>query len=297
MPRYRQLFALALLLPGLAAHAQRPRDRMQERIATRRPNQGASIGTPHTLGGRTVTVWLPATRSAAPLVLFSHGIGGCETQSTFLTSALAQAGYAVVGIRHRDAKCGTGGRTSPDEPFGAADQWTDATYRDRRDDLVAVLTALRTDSALASRVDVAQLALVGHSLGGYTVLGTSGAWPTWMMQGVRAIVALSPYCEPFVDRGALGKLSAPVQFQGGTRDLGITPSVRRPGGCYDRAASPAMYVEFRDAGHFAWTDQRTSAHAAIIATTRGFLDEQVRRRPATPLPASLAAAVSDTRRK
>jgi len=53
-------------------------------------------------------------------------------------------------------------------------------------------------------------------------------------------------------------LGSPVMYQGGTKDLGITPSLKKSGGCYPKTPAPAYFVEFRGAGHFAWTDLTTN---------------------------------------
>jgi pimeloyl-ACP methyl ester carboxylesterase len=299
--RARRLNTLAVALLGssvLATQggAQGARERVRDRISAR--GRTPSSGQTRELAGRTTMIWMPKVSGTAPLLLFSHGIGGCETQSSTLMTRLRDAGYLVIAIRHADARCGSRASGGDEEPsFRDASAWTDATYRDRHDDLVAVLSALRDDRTLRLRADFDRVGLVGHSLGGYTVLGSVGAWPSWMTSSIKAVVAWSPFCQPFVDRGALPSVSAPVLYQGGTRDLGITPTVRRPGGCYDRTRAPAQYVEFAEAGHFAWTDGRTSAHEAIAATTLAFLNEQLRGQPPTPLPASVTAMITAQRRK
>jgi len=61
-----------------------------------------------TVVGRDVAVWRPSGTAPAnghPLILFSHGFGGCNTQSVFLMQALAKAGYLVLAPNHRDARC------------------------------------------------------------------------------------------------------------------------------------------------------------------------------------------------
>ena len=42
----------------------------------------------------------PAACPRVPLVLFSHGLGGCGLQSTFLTEELARRGYVVAAPDH-----------------------------------------------------------------------------------------------------------------------------------------------------------------------------------------------------
>lgn len=70
------------------------------------------------VAGLDVMVWQPEeTPSAAlPIVVFSHGFHGCATQSCFLMTALASAGYLVVAPNHRDATCNGGSARWIDRP-------------------------------------------------------------------------------------------------------------------------------------------------------------------------------------
>jgi pimeloyl-ACP methyl ester carboxylesterase len=94
----------------------------------------------------------------------------------------------------------------------------------------------------------------------------------------------------------LGGISVPTEYQGGTRDFGITPIVRRAGGCYDGTPSSAAYVEFQGAGHFAWTDINPTMQADIVRYTLSWLDYNLRDSKVAAVPAK-TATVSDLRAK
>ncbi|HEX3952742.1 MAG TPA: alpha/beta hydrolase-fold protein [Stellaceae bacterium] len=234
------------------------------------------------IAGLAVTVWTPDAASTGPLpmVIFSHGFHGCATQSRFLTEALAAAGYIVFAPNHRDATCNGGNGhwfNRAEVAFGQPEQWTQATYRDRGDDLARLIAALRNDAQFARRIDWQRVALAGHSLGGYTVLGAGGAWPTWRLPGLKAVLALSPYAEPFIVRHTLSGLAEPVMYQGGTADFGITPYIEKNAGAYDLSPRPKYFVDFKGAGHFAWADiGRNDMHPPIVAYSLAFLDHYVR---------------------
>jgi len=226
-------------------------------------------------------VWLPSGFAAAPahsvpLILFSHGYGGCAEQSRFLTEALSGAGYAVAAPNHADARCGGGARQMNAPAFRKFDNWTEASEWNRRADMEALTSYLISHQPYAAKIDTARMALMGHSLGGYTVLGMAGAWASWKDTRFKAVLALSPYAQPFVAHRSLRGIAVPVMYQGGSWDFAITPMIAKSGGAYDLTPSPKYFVEFRRAGHFAWTDLNTSHQEEIARYAIAFFDTVLR---------------------
>jgi len=278
---------------------ERIRERLKERAGetreTRRRNERRPDETTE-IAGLSVAVWEPPQRGRVPLIVFSHGLNGCNVQSSFLMQQIADAGYLVVAPNHKDATCGGGGRPSrPEERLGRPGSWSDNTYRDRADDIRRLLAALHRDQ-LNPRIEWSRVGLIGHSLGGYTVLGLAGAWPNWRLADVKAVVAWSPYCEPFVAHGDLSGIRVPVMYQGGTRDLGITPSIRKNGGCFAKMGPRSIFVEFQGAGHFAWSDLQDRAQDLISDYTIEFLDKYLQG-SSRANPGQRVAGVADLRVK
>jgi predicted dienelactone hydrolase len=246
------------------------------------------------LAGMKVEAWEPeAATGAVPVIVFSHGFHGCATQSRFLASAFSAAGYAVFAANHRDAGCDGGEasmRDGPQMPFQRPESWSEATYRDRADDIRRLIDALKQDARWRGRLDWSHLGLAGHSLGGYTMLGLGGAWPGWRLDGVKAVLALSPYAQPFIVQHTLADVDAPVMYQGGGYDFAITPFLRRAEGGYDQTPAPKYYVEFDRAGHLAWTDLGED-HQAIIAYSLAFMDHYVKGLPAAAVLSHALAGV------
>jgi dienelactone hydrolase len=258
-------------------------------------NRGDSRGTVTTIAGLSVAYWLPEeTAYPAPLILFSHGLGGCKTQSKFLMQALAEDGYVVVAPDHADAGCGHGLFGRPAHKFRRPEDWDSATYRNRGDDLRRLYDALKHDKTWSARIDWKRVGLAGHSLGGYTVLALAGGWKDWTMPGIGAVLALSPYCKPLALKGSLEALHVPVMYQGGTRDFGITPAVKKTDGCYDKTAAPAWFIEFDRTGHFGWTDLQTRAQPLVVDYSLWFFDHALKGAKA-PLPEE--DGVADLRQK
>lgn len=247
---------------------------------------GADSATHIIIAGRDVAFWKPigsAPSSGYPLIVFSHGFTGCNTQSVFLMEALAHAGYVVVAPNHHDARCGTAHHglgslltLRPQQPFRDPKAWSDQTYRDRYNDIEAVLNeVLRGHDFQGLPIDRDRIGIAGHSLGGYTALGLAGGWPSWKDSRIKAVLALSPHCSPFVDHGTL-QLNIPVMYQGGTRDLGETPIVRRAGGAFDRSSAPRFYIELDGAGHLAWSDLNHSYVGVINDYSVAFFDRYLK---------------------
>ncbi|MCC6194822.1 MAG: alpha/beta hydrolase fold domain-containing protein, partial [Burkholderiales bacterium] len=163
-----------------------------------------------------------------PLVVFSHGLGGCGIQSAFFTETLARHGYVVVAPDHADASfCSTDGsrparpQTAP-PPLLDPGAWNAGSYIDRRDDVRNVLDAMLRDPALRDAIAPDRIGIAGHSLGGYVALAMTGAWKDWHDPRLRAALVFSPYSLPLQLRGDLRAIRVPLMYQGADLDLFVT---------------------------------------------------------------------------
>lgn len=122
-----------------------------------------SLGENPAFFGVPVVNDAPPQPGLHPLVVLSHGYGGNWRNELWLAHALAQKGYIVAAINHP-------GTTSFDmKPALAAKLWL------RPDDISRVITALQADAAIAGNTAPGRVAVVGHSLGGWTALAIAGA--------------------------------------------------------------------------------------------------------------------------
>ena len=248
--------------------------------------------------GREVAVWYPAVRKPSPsdapaddvtadapiatcaarfpLVLFSHGFAGCNEQAVYITAEIARHGYVVAAPNHRDAICKAPGLHGLPVPAGSdrpsfllPRQWSSASWRGRMLDLRETLRLVQTDPALGRAVNADDIGLMGHSLGGYTVLGMVGGWPDWKLHGVRAVLAFAPYAQPLLDQRRLRDLRVPVMYQVGEYDFGISPTIVRSGGAYDASPAPKYLVELAGATHLAWTDWSCIGQTSVARCVAG----------------------------
>lgn len=279
----------------------------------------AAVELPFTVGAMTGVAWLPegweAKEEKLPLVIFSHGWAGSARQSVFLCQAIADAGYFVAAPNHADAVVGRtpseivmdkrlqGGalirrlknsfENQSGEGEGVQDaafpkffdyeEWTDATQRNRADDVGMTLLWATKDAPWASKVDAAKVGLVGHSLGGYTVLGLVGGWPSWMDECYQCVLALAPYTNPYIFNRSLGAVRVPVMIQVGTLDPGIFPYVTDTEGTYAQLGGKKYLLTLLAGTHYSFTDAGVLQHEVIVKYALAFLDENLKGKAAEPL--------------
>jgi len=264
-------------------------------LLTAAPARAAPVvPTLTTDSGLTYSAWLPRDfahhHHDVPLILFSHGFGGCAQQSRTLTQALADAGYAVLAPNHKDKGCKrytTGlaaglwkmvtGR-GPDKSFGSDKAWNASTEVSRHDDVEHLLDFALHHAPYKDAIDPSRIGLMGHSLGGYTVLGLAGGWQEWRDPRFKAVLALAPFSTPFVDKATLSKITIPVMYIGGTKDRLIEPALVSKS--FAMTHAPKYLVMLNGAGHFAFTELSQKYQATIAAYAIGFFDNSLSAKPA-----------------
>jgi predicted dienelactone hydrolase len=147
-----------------------------------------------------------------PLILFSHGFLGMPDQSIFLTEGLARRGYIVAAIGHADGLFAKRDQPLAAPNFSDGKSWTEDKFRDRREDVVALLDHLlsecdQRESSWFGRIDGAAIGAAGHSLGGYTTLGLIGGWEKATEKRIKANVG------PCARRSPIGRHSSRSQHR------------------------------------------------------------------------------------
>jgi predicted dienelactone hydrolase len=126
-----------------------------------------AAGAPTLIGDNAVIVGEPVQENAPVaagrhrLVVLSHGYSGNWTNQAWLAVALARQGYLVAGLNHP----GTTSRNMDKASAGL-------TERPR--DLSRLIDFLTTDPAWSGAVEAGNVAAIGHSLGGWTVIALAG---------------------------------------------------------------------------------------------------------------------------
>ncbi len=103
-------------------------------------------------------------REEWPLVLLSHGTGGSALGVGWFGRRLAEAGFIVVGANHHG---NTANETYCAEGF--------LSWWERSRDLSFLADYMLGDHPFSARIDPDKIYAAGHSLGGHTVIASTGA--------------------------------------------------------------------------------------------------------------------------
>ncbi len=201
----------------------------------------------------------PATCATFPLVVFSHGFGGCGTQSLFFTEELARHGYVVAAPDHQDALCSVDGNSPSGTNFNFTipnflnpATWTDQTEVDRRADLGSLIDQLLQHPQFGPVIDSTKIGAAGHSLGGYSVLGLGGAWPSWKDSRIKAVLTFAPYVAPLLINQRLTLVNVGVMYQTAQFDVLVPPA--QVAGAYTISNPPRFFLELVGGSHYEWTN-------------------------------------------
>lgn len=135
-------------------------------VDDRRPTTPTgTVAVPAATRALPTTIHLPGGTGPAPLIVFSHGLGGSPAKFTRLHQAWAEAGYVVAAPRFpltSDA--------NPDHRTDAADLFNQPGDVSFIIDEMLAASASGT-GALAGRIDAERIGAAGLSLGGATTYG------------------------------------------------------------------------------------------------------------------------------
>lgn len=249
-------------------------------------------------------VYLPKGTSAAPVVLFSHGLGGTREGSAYLGHHWAGRGYAAVFIQHPGSDDAVWKNVPAAQRMAAMNKAASAeNFLLRVQDVPAVLDQLAVwnkedGHALNGRLDLKRVGMSGHSFGAVTAQAVSGqAVPKgkgFTDDRIKAAVLMSPSPprrggDP---KAAFGDVKVPWLLMTGTKDdapIGEADAKSRllvfpalPAGAkYELVLDKAEHSAFTDRALPGETEKRNpNHHKAILAVTTAFWDAHLRDDPA-----------------
>jgi predicted dienelactone hydrolase len=247
-----------------------------------------------------IRVYLPATSSPAPVILFSHGLGGSRDNNPYLGNHWAGRGYVVVFVQHPGSDESVWKNAPQAERMAAMKAAASASNAiARTKDIPAVLDALaiwnkQDGHPLHGRLDMEHIGMSGHSFGAQTTQAMAGQT---LLRGnviardkrIDAAVMMSPSPPLFGDpASAFSNISIPCLLMTGTLDKSIvsntTPADRLKVFPHLEKA-PAWQVVFDGANHMDFSERdgplsnkmrNPRYHKAILALTTAFWDAVLR---------------------
>lgn len=246
-----------------------------------------------------VRVYLPDASDPAPVVLFSHGLGGSCDNNPYLGNHWAKRGYIVVFIQHPGSDDAVWKEKLPEQRMGAMKQAASLeNFMSRTKDIPVVIDALTAWNAdktnpLHDRFDLKHIGMSGHSFGAVTtqsVAGQSAAGGkiSFAEPRLSAAVMMSPSPPALGDPAmAFSSIKIPCLLMTGTLDdspIGNSKAADRLQVFPNLTNAPAWRVVFDKATHmsFGERDLRGNSemgnryHKPILALTTAFWDAQLR---------------------
>ncbi|SMP71439.1 Predicted dienelactone hydrolase [Neorhodopirellula lusitana] len=210
---------------------------------------------------------LPKQSEACPLVLVSHGGAGSRHGMYALASEVCRNGFVVAclehvtsntdNIRQRMRQSGVGFRAalleSADDMVPRKNRPLDVRFAI---DLAEKLNA--DDPRFKGRMDLSNIAIIGHSYGAYTAMVACGAKPVELRGDlseprIKLAVALSPQSSngKFFDKNSFKNVTQPFVGISGTRDIS-GQGHRDFFELIDKGDTHLLW--FHDANHFSFSD-------------------------------------------
>lgn len=243
-----------------------------------------------------IRVYLPQATQAAPVVLFSHGLGGSREGSGYLGKYWAARGYVAVFLQHPGSDTSVWKDTAREKRMNAMrDAANLQNFLLRVKDVPAVLDQLAEwnnmeGHALAGRLNLSKIGMSGHSFGAATTQAVSGqrtdrGKELFTDARIAAAVIMSPSSP---NRGspqdAFGKISLPWMLMTGTKDVSLIVDADvesrlavfqalPPGGKYEVVLHGAEHSAFADRALPGDREARNpNHHRAVLALSTAFWD-------------------------
>ncbi|MCC7491748.1 MAG: hypothetical protein IT204_05350 [Fimbriimonadaceae bacterium] len=245
-------------------------------------------------------VYLPAGTAAAPVVLFSHGLGGSCRNNAYLGEHWARRGYVGVFMQHPGSDESVWKGLPARDVLKAMNAAASAqNFQLRMKDVPAVIDQLAVwnqepGHALRGRLNLEQVGMSGHSFGALTTQAVSGQnYPligqAYTDSRIDAAVAYSPSAPTVAAAAAaFGKVAIPWLTMTGTADTSpignATVETRRavypalpPGDKYGLVLFGAQHSAFSERALPGDRGERNPNHHRVIqAFTMAFWDTYLR---------------------
>lgn len=257
-----------------------------------------------------------------PVIVISHGLASNRSTFIYLATHLASHGFAIVVLEHLETSSEKFVRFL--NGFEGAPDPSELTSRPR--DITAVLDTLtqtaRSDPAL-QKLNLREIGLFGHSLGGYTVLAAAGASINRLLlqdqckqtlsehpslnlsmliqcrilelpqtaslavqdNRVKAVIAINPLTSSIFGQAGLSQIQSPILLLASTDDF-FAPALPEQIEPFSWLTTPTKYLVIaHKATHFSFLGQEKKS---VLPIPPGFIGPN----PALAYPAFKAMSLA-----
>ena len=230
-----------------------------------------------------------AVKSGAwPLIVFSHGFGGSGIGQIQMTEALAARGWIVAAPDHSDPVTTLRIDGQEDDDFNALRDYLKEHPFNRDDyayrplEVQAVLDYML--AAPEFNLAPGQVALAGHSLGGWSVMTIAleddrvQATVLYSMGELNWLAG-----QRYFEADELARLTTPTLYFYGEDEKALNSRGAYAEFCYENSPTPTYLVEVPDGNHFTYNDRAIAPrlggtpvqHELILRTTAAFLERHI----------------------
>ena len=213
------------------------------------------------------TIYMPRADAPVPVVIFSHGIGENRDSYAYLGRGLAARGFASVHLTH----FGTDSSVPLIRRYASTKK--KENWVNRSIDVRFAIDQLARDR----RLDLARLAVAGHSAGAFTAIALVSFDRD---PHVKAAVAMSmPKMGGAIPPDAYDRIAVPLLNLTGTCDTSLIyrtypPDRRAP---FDQTHAARQYLVTIDGvTHDTFSNRDDPEHPLIVDITAAFLDAYLR---------------------
>lgn len=245
-------------------------------------------------------VYLPAGSGPAPVVLWSHGLGGNRDNSAYLGRHWSARGYLVVFLQHPGSDDSVWRSAPLGERMRAMQEAASAkNLLLRCDDVKVVLDQLTVwnttdDHVLCGRCDLEHVGMCGHSFGAITTQAVGGQSMPLLRQKfldrrIDAALPMSPSAPKAGDLPrAFAQVAIPWLLMTGTRDvspigdqtaedrLAVYPALPTTIDRYELVLRDADHGVFGERALAPGQKDKAAHHRTILALSTAFWDTHLR---------------------
>lgn len=249
-----------------------------------------------------IRIYLPASKKPAPVVIFSHGLGGSRQGNAFMGEHWSARGYVVVFTQHP----GSDISVWKDVPLlkrmsSMKEAANGKNLIDRIKDIHCVIDALQKFNAddeteFKGRMDLSEIGMSGHSFGALTTQCVSGQM--FRVDGkpavdirIKAATMFSPGAPPIGGAVVFDNVKIPWLLMTGTKDVSIIGNATvesrlavfpalPPGDKYELVLNNAEHSAFTDRALPGDREERNpNHHRAILAISTAYWDTYLKHDP------------------